>query len=143
MAVPPINQFAFPDHYPSLHTAAVYSSLALTLLTLTTILLTIGYLAKSGRLDSADLLQSSKDKRDQLKYLAILSVAVGLFGTVLETKRTLIYVGISGGDWDKTVGPLGEALIPFSLGLLSLIIGLICMLAVLWHSSRLIARKRD
>ena len=116
--------------------------IVLVLLAVVMLILTIRYLIISGRLDPASIPLTCRYQRDQLKYLAILSLATGALGAVYTTVRAFVHVAIAGSfTFDKVSGPLSYGLIHFGLGLLVFMMGIICMIVVLARSSRLIAAK--
>jgi hypothetical protein len=128
-----------PSDIPLLITPIV-----LTLIAVAMVVLTLRYLISSARLPLTSIPQTCRYKRDQLKYLAILSVATGMIGTLYRVKHIFTKLGASGGDvLDNGIGAVGEALGPFGLSLFVFMLGVVCMIAVLERSSRLIASKRS
>lgn len=127
-----------PPHYPPIFALIITSVLAIGMLAMT-----IRYFMAAGRLDPKSIPAACRRQRDQLKYLAILSLATGVLVTVYEAQRALIQAAIAGSGLNHAIGPLAAAPFALEFGLANVTLCSICMILVLARSSRLIARTRD
>lgn len=119
-----------------------FAAAGLLFLAVVILAITVRYLIMAGRLDAASIREDCRRKRDQIKYVALLSFSISVLAAIYKAQGVLIQVAIAGSGLDRGVGPLAETLYLLEFGIAVVLLALICMMLVLARSSRLVAKTR-
>jgi hypothetical protein len=131
-----IEELASP---PAIIAYPIIAILALAIVDLAIVIL---FFFKLRRLDAPSTLIYCKFKLRQIKYLAILSLTAGIFGSVLQARRVFLFLGIAGSGRDRAIGYLGDALDPLLVGIIGFMLGVLCMIVVHMRGSLVMPGKR-
>ena len=90
-----------------------FPPIAISVLAVAMVVLTIRYLRASGTLEPAAIPLADSYLRNQLKYLAALSLAIGTLGTLSHARSTFLQIAIAGTGYfcEKAMGPIADGLI--------------------------------